>query len=176
MSDEKPPAKSVGRVISPISGSSIPVPGPGRPKGSKSKWDCPSNLKHYWIKEYRALCKATAEKGYESPLVWAFHVAESDPKIAERLAMLIFDRRFPSAVDPDQAILAETLAKIEAEGRADADIAGSQNVQIVLGSGLPLPDDMRARQQVIDVEPLPALPEPDRNDEEEKGGWDFPKE
>ena len=128
------------RAISPRSGAELPVPGPGRPKGSKDKPNSPRAIKYRWINEYRALCRSTNADGYENPLVWAYAVAkrmaeQGDHELLKRLATFIFERRFPSAIDPDFADLSVRLAEVEAEGTkaAQEEGKGSQQINVILG-------------------------------------------
>lgn len=137
---EQPPDQPRRRVISPRSGAELPNPGPGRPKGSRDKPNSPRAIKYRWINEYQELCLATKADGHDNPLVWAYSeakrlAAEGSPELLIRLAIFIFQQRFPAAVDPDQARLALRLAEIEAEGAAAAQDGGkgNQQINVILG-------------------------------------------
>ena len=181
--------KPENKAISPFNGAELPVPGPGRPKGSKDKPASPRAIKGRWIREYQALAKDCKADGYENPLVWMRQecikmAREGDTEPLKRLLALIGDRRFPYAVDPDQAEVTVRVAEIEAEGAraASEEKAGGQQVNVILGQlGDYARTVMAAPAEVIDVplvEPSGGakpkarhrtLPAPDRK---EGGTWE----
>ena len=71
--------------------------------------------------------------------MWAYQTAKKmaeagDPEPLKRMIHLVVDRRYPYALDPDQAKLQMKLAEIEAEGAADAEgKGGGQQVNVILG-------------------------------------------
>ena len=138
MTDNKKEYKPKEGVISPINQALLPVPGPGRPKGSKDRRTSPRSIKSRQDKEWKALCKYLRVKyDCDNPLIFVFQRAEkmAEDGNAEPLAQLmslLASRRLPYAVDPDQADVAVRVAEIQAEGAAEGAGAGHQ-VNVILG-------------------------------------------